>query len=30
VDECLARLVVDEGVDHVGVGDVAELIVLLG
>ena len=30
VDERLARRATDEGVDHVGVGDVAELIVLLG
>jgi hypothetical protein len=30
MDECLASRVTDEGVDHVGVGDVGELIVLLG
>jgi hypothetical protein len=30
VDERLAGHAVDEGVDHVGVDDVGELIVLLG
>jgi hypothetical protein len=30
VDEHLAGGVVDEGVDHVGIGDVQELIALLG
>ena len=30
VDECLAGHAADEGVDHVGVSDVGELIALLG
>jgi hypothetical protein len=30
VDERLAGHAADEGVDHVGVGDVRELVVLLG
>jgi hypothetical protein len=30
VDECLAGHVVDEGVDHVSVGDIWDLIALLG
>jgi hypothetical protein len=30
VDECAIGHAIDEGVDHVGVGDVWELIALLG
>ena len=30
VDESLAGHATDEGIDHVGIGDVGELIVLLG
>jgi hypothetical protein len=30
VDECATGHAVDEGIDHVGVGDVWELIALLG
>jgi hypothetical protein len=30
MDECLASHATDEGIDHVGVGDVGELITLLG
>ena len=30
MDERLASRAIDEGIDHVGVGDVGELIVLLG
>jgi hypothetical protein len=29
VDECLIGCAVGEGIDHVGIGDVGELIVLL-
>jgi hypothetical protein len=29
-DKCLARRVADEGIDRVSVGDIGELIVLLG
>jgi hypothetical protein len=29
-DECLTSRATDEGIDHVGVGDVGELIALLG
>ena len=30
MDECLASHATDEGIDHISVGDVGELIALLG